>query len=251
MPRWGRKPKVAFRKMLIRAAMAAAVGVAALNIDWALLKDSIPIRYVRVEGEINHLDASELDRAVLPLTKAGYFSVDVRGIESVVRLFPWIDGADVARVWPDTVLLKVVEHKPVARWGEDGLLNHRGERFSPGNVAAYSYLPALYGPPGQEKLVLAMLHLLNEKWRGRRVRIEALRLSKRQAWTARLTSGMEIEFGKQDPSVATDRLLVLLPQLGEERIAAIQKVDLRYPNGFSVVWRPAPSLPAEPSSTGT
>ena len=245
MPRTGPKPKKALKKIIIRLAMLVLAGMAVSIIDWDGLKDLIPIRYVRVEGEINNLDAAEVRRAALPMAETGYFSVDIRGIESVARTFPWIDTGEVARVWPDIVLLKVVEHQALARWGEDSLLNQRGERFSPDNVESYRYLPMLDGPEGQEKQVLTMMQRLNEKWLGRQKRIDSLRLSKRQAWTAVLAGGMEIEFGKQDPTVATDRLLAFLPQLGEQRVAAIQKVDLRYPNGFSVVWRREPQVPAE------
>jgi cell division protein FtsQ len=59
---------------------------------------------------------------------------------------------------------------------------------------------------------------------------------------------MEIVFGSQDPLAATDRLLTLLPQLGEGRVATIKKLDLRYPNGFSVVWKP--ELPIPPDQLG-
>jgi cell division protein FtsQ len=83
-----------------------------------------------------------------------------------------------------------------------------------------------------------MLQSLNAKLQARRLRVESLRLSKRRAWVAQLEGGMEIVFGNQDPLAATDRLLTLLPKLGEERIAALRKVDLRYPNGFSIILKP-------------
>ena len=230
------------RQMPVRASfflgVAALCAFAAISIDFSTLKGFMPIRYVRVEGEIRNLDAEAFERALLPLTQVGYLLVDMRGIEDAAKSFPWLDRVQVTRLWPDTLLLKIVEQKPVARTHDGSLINDRGTRFSPGNIQAYASLPMLDGPPGQEKQLLNTLYRLNRTLKQKGMRVDALRLTGRRAWSARLTSGMEIEFGKQDPVRALERLLGLLPRLGEARTAALQKVDLRYPNGFAVIFRP-------------
>ncbi|HYE35831.1 cell division protein FtsQ/DivIB [Methylocaldum sp.] len=218
--------------------LLALCGLAAMSVDFSRLKGFMPIRYVRVEGEIRNLDAAEFRKALLPWAQVGYFLADMHGIEETAKSFPWIASVQVARLWPDTLLLKVIEQKPVARSGDGSLINYRGGRFSPENIQSYVKLPILDGPQGQEKHLLNMLYLLNGKLKQRDMRIDVLKLTNRRAWSAHLSSGVEIEFGKQDPSLAMDRLLALLPRLGEERIAALQKVDLRYPNGFAVIFRP-------------
>jgi cell division protein FtsQ len=43
-------------------------------------------------------------------------------------------------------------------------------------------------------------------------------------------------------------LLGVLPGLGEQRLALLKKVDLRYPRGFAVTWKSQPVEDAEPSS---
>jgi len=230
------------RKVPVRAlffcGLLAFCGLAAMSIDLDQLKGFMPIRYVRVEGEIRNIDATEFTKTLLPWAQAGYFLADMHGIEETAKSFPWIDSVQVARLWPDTLLLKIVEQKPVARTSDGSLINYRGGRFSPGNVQSYANLPMLDGPLGQEKQLLKMLYLLNEKLKHKGMRIDALKLTGRRAWSAHLTSGVEIEFGKQDPALALEHLLALLPRLGEARIAALQKVDLRYPNGFAVIFKP-------------
>jgi cell division protein FtsQ len=249
MPREGRKPK---KRLPVRALFIlggiAALGALAAHIDTVRLRleTLMPIAYVRVEGALWSLDAGEFRKALLPHARGGYFTADLDGIEAEARHFAWINKVWVARVWPDTLLVRIEEHKPAARWGEDSLLNERGERFSPPDMALHTHLPLLSGPPGQEKQVLDTMHVLNAKLRPRQMRVESLRLSKRRAWVAQLAGGMELVFGNQDPLDAMNRLLALLPRLGDVRIAAIRKVDLRYPNGFSVVWKP--ELQAPPDS---
>jgi cell division protein FtsQ len=234
------------RALLILGSVAV-LGALAAHIDTVRLRlESLaPIAYVRVEGGLRNLDADEFRKALLPRARGGYFTADLDGIEAEAKRFAWIDKVWVARIWPDTLLVRIKEQKPMARWGEDGLLNERGERFSPPDVASYARLPLLSGPLGQEKQVLDTMYALNAKLQPRQMRIESLRLSKRRAWVARLADGMEIVFGNQDPLAAMDRLLALLPRLGEARIAAIHKLDLRYPNGFSVVWKSEPQTPPD------
>ncbi|MGZ8246497.1 MAG: cell division protein FtsQ/DivIB [Methylomagnum sp.] len=225
--------------------MIGAVGAAIAQIDWERLKSALPIEYVRVEGPVWHLDAEEFRGALMSQVRLNYFMADLDGIEATAKQFAWVDKAQAARVWPNTLVVRVEEQHPIARWDEDSLLNDRGERFTPKDVTAFGALPQLSGPPGQEKQVLGMMYALNAKLQARWLRIESLRLSKRLAWVARLEGGMEVVFGNQDPLAAMDRLLALLPRLGEDRIADIQKLDLRYPNGFSVVWKPEPQAPPD------
>lgn len=230
---------------LLGLGVLVALGAVAsrLEINPNRLILSPPIEYVRVEGSIWHLDAEEFRASVAPYAGAGYFRVDLDGIEAAARRFAWVAVATAERVWPDTVVIRIEEQHPIARWGKDSLLNGNGERFTPKDVAGFENLPLLEGPLGQEKRVLEMLRVLNGKLRARQQELVALTLSKRLAWVARTTNGMEIVFGNQDPLAALDRLLALLPQLGEERIMRIQKLDLRYPNGFSVVWKQEALLP--------
>src|SRR6185503_6524119 len=49
-----------------------------------------------------------------------------------VEALVWVDRARVQRVWPDRIGIEIVEQQAAARWGDDGLLNTRGELFATG-----------------------------------------------------------------------------------------------------------------------
>jgi len=53
----------------------------------------------------------------------------------------------------------------------------------------------------------------------------------------KLTSGMEIKLGRTTPLKNIQRFLKTVDLLGEEQIAKIATVDLRYPNGYAVTWK--------------
>lgn len=210
------------------------------------LRDAYPIEYVRIESPLLNLNEEEFTRAIAPLVRSGLFDVDLGAIEAVARTFAWVDSVRVIRQWPNTLIVRVREHRPIARWNEDSLLSDRGARFTPPSLEGFSDLPRLYGNEGQQNLVLDVWRKLNELLRERKWRVTMLSSNSRQSWTARLSDGKELMVGRQDPVAGVTRLLTLLPELGQRQVAAIRKVDLRYRNGFAVIWRFEPETEPEP-----
>lgn len=203
-----------------------------LNREW------FPVRYVRVQGAMENLEAPKLQEVLAPAVAAGYFSLDIGEVEGAARSCPWVESVQVSRVWPDTLVVNVKEHQPAARWGEKAMLDMRGERFAPEHADEFAQLPVLYGPPGMEGYLLRTLERLNGLLAPQGFKVAALEVSKRRAWTLRLENGPEIYFGRREPVDAVEHFLDLLSKLGENRLSQLLRVDLRYPNGFAVVWRP-------------
>lgn len=218
--------------------LLALAGAAFLTLELDKLYTRLPIRYVRVEGELMRLNPNIFKQAVEKHVYKGYLMTNLYDIEFAAKQDPWIDRVKVNRVWPDTLELEIDEQIPVARWSKDSLLNIRGEPFQVMDRLEFAGLPALDGPAGQEKMMLKMMRILDQKLASQNVKVESLYLSNRRAWTAKVSGGTEIIFGTQDPVSSLDRLMSLLPKLARNRITSIQKLDLRYPNGFAVVWKP-------------
>ncbi len=213
--------------------------------EWAGL---FPINNVRIVGDAENLDVDKLQKALLPALSGGYFYQDLGEIEGAIRPIAWIDRVRLTRIWPDTLEIGITEQKAVARWGDRALLNPRGERFTPDGIDAFSNLPVIYGPLGMESYLLEMMNTLNEKLQQKGVHVAALDMSKRRAWIVKLNNGLEIHFGRQDPVNLLERFLSLVPKLGEEAFAQLKRVDLRYPNGFAVVWKSAEEISGENSA---
>lgn len=203
-----------------------------------LVANAMPVRFIQLEGAMWQTDPEQLRRVVVPAVRGGYFGVNLSEVEEAVRESAWIDNVEVARVWPDRLRIRVEEHRPIARWGNESLLGERGEAFSPGNVGKFASLPQLSGPPGQEKAMLGVLQTLNGRMEPLEQQVAALRLSRRRAWQLRLSGGLDIECGKQDPRAAVEHLLALAPKLGVDPFMNVRRVDLRYSGGIAVVFRP-------------
>lgn len=197
----------------------------------------MPVRYVRLEGAVQNVDPAELQRAMAPLLEPAYPWVDLEALEQAARTCRWVGDAVVSRVWPDTLVVWIGELKPYARWGGGGFLSDHGVHF-PGDDGAFAHLPRLTGPAGQERQMLTLLNAMNHKLAGQGKRVVDLRLSERRAWSFRLDDGLIVHLGREEPLRNFARFLRVMQLLGPERMQAIQRVDLRYPNGFAVGMKP-------------
>ena len=213
--------------------------------EWGSL---FPINQVRVIGDIENLDVDKLQNTLQPALNGGYFHQDLGELEGAIRSLAWIDQVRLSRIWPDTLEVDITEQKAVARWGDRALLNPRGERFTADGIETFYKLPLIYGPLGMEANLLEMMNALNDRLKQKGVEVATLDVSKRRACIVKLNNGLEIHFGRQDPVTLLDRFLNLVPKLGDEAFAQLKRVDLRYPNGFAVVWKSAEEINGENSS---
>ncbi len=74
------------------------------------------IKYIRVEGELNYTSSSSLilklkeDKSINNL-----FTTNIGAISTKLLLDPWIKSAEIERQFPDTIIIKITEHKPKIR----------------------------------------------------------------------------------------------------------------------------------------
>ncbi len=113
-----------------------------------------PLRTVSVEGRFQRVQPLDVEKAVRQrVGKQGLVAVDLDAVGARCDAFPgWI-----APPWrapgPAACACSWSEQTPVARWGESGLLNTRGELFVNDARHIPPELPELVGPPGSESLM--------------------------------------------------------------------------------------------------
>src|SRR3546814_1543601 len=87
-----------------------------------------PLLTLRVNGDLQRVDAAELRRVVLPHAQRGFFAVRLDDAQAAVVDLAWVEHAEVRKRWPDVLEVTVVEHRPFARWGDDRVLSEEGQR---------------------------------------------------------------------------------------------------------------------------
>jgi cell division protein FtsQ len=200
--------------------------------------EAMPIKYVRIEGVFQYLGKDEIKTALRPLVMTSFFAADMQAIHEAVAQLPWVHSAAVKRVWPDAIDIKVHEKKPYVRWGQQSLLTERGELFIPKNIEQFQALPLLVGPDQQHGKVLEIMKGVKTALADQSMELAEFSIDDRWSWKIKLATGMEILLGRNEPLEKLQRFLKTLAVLGQEQIDAMAIVDLRYPNGYGVSWKP-------------
>jgi len=222
------------RWMPITLVVAALIG-ATLAVRFGLDQ---PLQTVAVEGRFQRVQPLDVEKAVRQQVGGqGLVSVDLDSVGAAVRQIPWVDRASVARSWPRGLRVYVVEQSPVARWGESGLLNTRGEVFVHDARHIPPELPELVGPPGSEKLMTLRYLAVQARLVEASMRVSQLRLDERGAWELILDNGVRLRLGRLQVDERFDRFMAAAARIVTSRAGEIAYVDLRYATGFAIGWR--------------
>lgn len=207
--------------------------------EWlALNNTSFPIRYVRIEGVFQYLSKDDVKTTIEPLIAQGFFAADMQVIHHAVLALAWVDTADVERVWPDAISVKVTEKKPYLRWGTTSLMTEAGVIFTPKSLAPFQQLKLLIGPAQQPEKVLEIMKGVTMTLADQAMTLQEFSINNRWSWKIKLDSGLEILLGRDEQLKKLQRFLKTLSLLGQEKVNTMAVVDLRYPNGYAVSWKP-------------
>ena len=199
-----------------------------------------PVESVSISGRFQRVLPLDVDKAVREAVGShGMVAVNLAHIAAAVEQIPWVDRASVARRWPRALSVQVVEQTPVARWGEQGLLNVRGEVFVHDSRHIPPELPLLSGPEGQQAVMTGRYLAAAPRLVEAGLRLTRLTLDERGAWELALDNGVTLRLGREHVDARFDRFLTAGARIVASRAGEIEYVDLRYANGFAVGWRTA------------
>ncbi|MFA7632530.1 MAG: cell division protein FtsQ/DivIB [Thiohalomonadaceae bacterium] len=193
---------------------------------WLAQPEHLPLRIVRVQGDLQHVSAEEIRAAVLPYTDAGFLYVDINAVRSALEELPWVYGVQVRRTWPDVLHLQVQEQQALARWGDGGLVNQEGKVFYPANVSS-EYLPVLRGPQGTSVMVTTQFIELQHALWDLQINIAEVVMDERRSWRLRLDNGLELMLGRNGHPARMERFRRAWPHVLAPRSATVERVDLR------------------------
>jgi len=209
--------------------------------------DRWPVAKLGVRAEFNHVSAEQIRAAAQPLLGDGFFAVKLHEVRAAVAKLPWVERVEARKRWPDAIELIVFEQQPYARWGEERLVNRRGEIFTVAGATGLQGLPRLTGPDDRLADVLQFYADCLKEFTGSGLVIDAVTLSSRGGWKLDLASGAEIELGREDARPRLKRFLDVWPRLAGAHAGPPAYVDLRYENGFAMRW---PEPAASPAGIG-
>ncbi len=222
---------------LKRTAMALLAAVVVLPLAaWVSDEAFMPVTTIRITGDAPHVDVARLKARLAAAVDGNFLFLDAQRVSRAAEALPWVAGAQVRRIWPDTLEVVLRQRVPAAWWGEDGLLDNEGVAFRPRHLPALD-LPRLAGPAGSERHVLDTYRRLTAPLETVGLRLTALRQNARRAWQGILDNGIRLQLGRGDPLPRIRRLVAVYPRVLAPQAARIDGIDLRYPNGLAVRWK--------------
>lgn len=207
---------------------------------WQLLSlpTTLPFSHVEVIAHYQHVSPVELERLIANGVEGGFFSFDGEQFkERLQQQLPWIRSVNLRRMWPATLRVSLTEKQAIAVWNEDQLLSKEGIVFQPDKRSFPQGLPQLRGPAGEGQEVFSTYQQIQEALQSIPMTVSQVTLTDRGAWHVELEGGVQIYLGREDILSRLKRFASVYQQVNSSGQGHMARIDLRYPNGFSIQWK--------------
>ncbi len=227
------------------------------GIDYVLQPQRFPTKHIDVIGNLANTSSSQVVAAVAKVSANNILRVDIAKAAEAAQSLPWVEGATIRRVWPDTLQVQVNERVIRARWNENEFLDQIGTPFSLPDFHD-TELPSLIGPHDSAQAVLAAYVDWNRSLASVGLEIRSIKLTERGSWEMLVSQTINADgyAGYDDQAISTSSLKVIVgsgnivksierffkvySEVFEPVHDEVAIIDLRYPDGVSVTWKNAP-----------
>lgn len=227
------------------ASLLLALPVFAVLNGW-LATEQWPVRRLEIQGEFVHVSDAQIQEAVAPHLVKGFFALPLDEVQITLMTLPWVADVQASKRWPDTLVLRVIEHSAAAFWGEDQLLSDEGALFERPTALPSMSMPQFYAQERDIRSVVAMYTEAQRLFAPQQRVVTQVRHSGRGSWSLQLQDGVVVMLGRTEPLERLRRFARTLPEVDAVPGRRWLRADLRYSNGFALKW----SAPEAPLSAG-
>ncbi|HSC68867.1 MAG TPA: cell division protein FtsQ/DivIB [Cellvibrio sp.] len=194
-----------------------------------------PIKSVVVEGDFNFITKQRATELIGNEIDGDFLQLDLMQLKNALLDDPWVEKVTLNRRWPDTLVVKITEQKPIARWGE-GFLNQRGEIVRVEEAGKLSGLPWLQGSEADAAEILQQYQDLSQLLRSRGLEVIALQCDNKKSWRLTIKNHVEIALGRDQVMEKMRRFVTVYDTHLSNIWLDVKAIDLRYTNGVAVRW---------------
>lgn len=194
-----------------------------------------PLKSVVVEGEFHFISKTRATELISQEIDNNFLRLDLMRLKHVLMDDPWVESVSLVRRWPDTLVVKILEQKPIARW-DNGFLNQRGEIVRVKATDQLQGLPWLQGNETDAVEILQQYQDLSQLLRPRGLDISALKCDNKKSWRLTLAKDVEIVIGRDQVMEKMRRFMTVYDTQLSHVWSDVRAVDVRYSNGIAVRW---------------
>lgn len=197
----------------------------------------LKIAYVEIVGDLKHTDRQAIQQIIEPFVNTNLHLLDASALEEELEFEPWIDSVAIIKRWPRDLVVEITEQVPVAFWGDDRLVNYKGEIFDATLPSQKGVMPMLYNPEDKGLEMIRQYKEIQHWFKTEPLGVNAFTVNARGSWKIGLTNGWQVEIGKQQQEKRIRRFLVAYKKELADKADKVRKIDLRYTNGLAVSWK--------------
>jgi cell division protein FtsQ len=195
-----------------------------------------PLKSVAVEGAFQFLPKDRAMQLIGADIDGDFLQVDLESLKTVLESDPWVERVFLSRRWPDTLVVKITEQKPIARWDVNGFLNQRGEIIRVTEVDKLLGLPWLQGDEANAREIMMQFQDMSTLMRSRGLEIVALKCDNKKSWRLTLKNDKEIAIGREQVMEKLRRFVTVYDKFLGGVWGDVKDIDVRYSNGVAVRW---------------
>ncbi|MBT8116161.1 MAG: FtsQ-type POTRA domain-containing protein [Arenicella sp.] len=225
--------------LLLLATLLSFGTLGLLAADQLYRPDFFVIDQLKIKGKLQHLDPARVKQTVERLQLGNFFSIDLRKVKNAVEQMQWVQNADVRREWPNSLMIRINEHRPVMRWGREQWVNSLGQVINLPENPALRSPTTLYGNENDSQLMLARTLRWKQELAPTGLQLSEVSLSGSHAWTLllhdpRSQHSFELLLGRDDVEQRLVRFRFLYASQLQRNDLRLDRVDARYPDGLAV-----------------
>lgn len=201
------------------------------DIKLAFLDDTadvgLKVKHIDVQGR-EYTQRTELLEALDVHQNAPILEVDLSSARDRIESISWVETATIERILPDTLKIRLIEHKPMALWQLDNqlmLVGYKGAVLTLENLYQYRDYPLIVGAEAPKAAPEILLYL--EKLPDLETQIHALSFIGQRRWDLHLKNGMIVKLPEEN---IHEHLNILNDLASEEELLQkqIKIIDMRY-----------------------
>ena len=258
IPLWRTHRLIGFSAALLLAGFVGAgawavqsgwVGKKYDDVRWSAIATSTQLGFTVQEVLVTGRDETkreELMRMLEVERGAPILAYDFVKAKERVESLPWILSAKVERLLPDTLVLHLIERRPLALWQKNGrfaLIDEEGQIITTSGLERFRGMMHVVGPDAPDN-VGPLLELLATQPEIKNKVKSAVRIGGRR-WDLRLNGGIDVRLPEDGAPEALARL-ARFERESNLLSRDIRILDLRIPD--RVILRRQPNIETKPSS---
>ena len=229
--------------LALLAATCAGLVVAGGALLWLAQRPYFSLRAIEVRGELQHVTSASVRAAVAGRLKGNYLTMRLDDTRRLLEGVPWVARASVRRVWPNRLLVTLVEHRALGVWDDGRLLSDQGELFvaNPAEAEVHGPLPAFQGPASAARDAARRYYEFTAQLAPLGMSIAAVDVSERRSWSLQVATAdgapTRLELGRETDAMALNyrmaQIVAAYPMVAARVGGTPQSIDARYPNGLA------------------